>query len=264
MSRLAATRRRRRQQRQRRTALILLVVATALVGYDLSRRDDPLSAWTVTPAPVPTLRATGVPSPAVAVGAVPVVARAGSGTFQFAADDGAVAGVSGPLLRYAVAVENGVGVEPDGFAAKIGTILGDPRSWIAGGTVRFQRVADTAAPDFTIYLATPVTSEALCRLEWLETGQYTNCRLSDGRVVINSARWLTGVPDYGAPLTTYQAYAINHEVGHQLGHGHESCPGPGQPAPVMQQQTLALDGCVGYGWPYLDGVRYEGPPSSSQ
>ncbi len=101
----------------------------------------------------------------------------------------------------------------------------------------------------------------MCREEWLETDQYTNCRLGDGRVVINSARWLTAVPEYGAPLETYQAYALNHEVGHQLGFEHELCPEPGQPAPVMLQQTLGLDGCVANGWPYLDGRRYEGPPT---
>jgi hypothetical protein len=72
------------------------------------------------------------------------------------------------------------------------------------------------------------------------------------------ARWLT--PDYGAPLEVYRAYAINHEVGHQLGHGHEACMAAGQLAPVMQQQTYGLKGCVANPWPFVNGQRYTGLP----
>jgi len=125
-----------------------------------------------------------------------------------------------------------------------------------------QRVPLTVAAQFTVYLATPVTSEKMCREDWMETQQYTSCRLSSGKVVINLARWLTAVPDYGAPLDVYRAYAINHEVGHQLRQWHELCPGPGLPAPVMQQQTLGLEGCVANPWPYLDGKRYRGPSAT--
>jgi hypothetical protein len=239
---------------------MLLVLAAGLVGYDLSRADDQLSARSVPPATEVVPRAA--PPPTTPVTPVPaVVVQAGAGTFQFAVGDGVIAGSSGPILRYAVGVEDGAGVDSTDFAVAVEAILSDPRSWTAGGTVRLQRVAETSAPDFTVYLATPVTSEGICREEWLETGQYTNCRLSDHRVVINAARWLTSVPNYGAPLAAYQAYAINHEVGHELGQGHEMCPAPGQPAPVMQPQTEGLDGCVAYGWPYRDGARYEGPAS---
>ena len=71
------------------------------------------------------------------------------------------------------------------------------------------------------------------------TGGYTSCRYGD-RAVINLARWATAVPDYQGDVATYRLYVVNHEVGHALGHGHELCPGPGQIAPVMQQQTLGL------------------------
>ena len=177
----------------------------------------------------------------------------------FAPVDGPVAGTGGPLLRYRVAVEDGLGVPLDGFAAEVESILADPRSWTGGGDLRLQRVSGTDDHDFTIYLASPERSEAMCREDGLHTQGYTSCRLHDGRVVINSDRWLTAIPDYGAPLPEYRAYAINHEVGHQLGHQHELCPRAGAPAPVMQQQTYGLKGCTAYGWPFRDGELYTGP-----
>jgi len=205
---------------------------------------------------------TATASIAPAVASAPVVAQSGPGSFAFAPGQRPVVGRSGGVQRYRVAVENGVGVAPETFAAAVDAILADPRGWTAGGDLRLQRVSGGTAAAFTIYLATPETSEEMCRDEFMETAQYTNCRLSDGRVVINLARWLTAIPGYGAPLEVYQAYVINHEVGHQLRQWHELCPGPGRPAPVMQQQTLGLQGCVANGWPYLDGVRYRGPAAS--
>ena len=81
------------------------------------------------------------------------------------------------------------------------------------------------------------------------TGGYTSCRYGE-RAVINLARWATAVPHYDGDIATYRQYVINHEVGHVLGHGHVNCPGAGQPAPVMVQQTLDLQGCEKNAWPF--------------
>jgi hypothetical protein len=234
----------------------VLVAATAGL-YGVSRGviqlPAPLSAGTPGPS---SIAATSAPD-------ATSVVRSGAGTFSYAGVDGAVVGTSGPLLRYRVGAEDGLGIDVNQFAAEVETTLSDPRSWTAGGTLRLQPVSGAAGQEFTVLLASPVQSEALCAEDGMNTEQYTNCRLSDGRVVINSARWLTGVVGYGAPLSVYREYVINHEVGHQLGYGHEQCPGTGQPAPVMQQQTLGLNGCQPYGWPYRDGVPYVGPPAAA-
>jgi hypothetical protein len=155
-------------------------------------------------------------------------------------------------------VQSGIGQDVAGFAAAVQTILGDPRGWTASGRARFQRVPKATPADFTVYLATAATSESMCAAGGLHTRRYHSCRLP-GEVVLNLDRWLGAVPDYGAPLEVYRAYALNHEVGHELGYGHEACPGAGQPAPVMQQQAYGLAGCTANGWPYLDGQRYSGP-----
>ncbi|MGK5741177.1 DUF3152 domain-containing protein [Micromonospora sp. URMC 103] len=162
---------------------------------------------------------------------------------------------TGQLLRYRVAVERDIrGLSVPGFASDITRILDGPGGWTAGGTLSLRRVGPGQSADFTIYLATPGTRDLLC--QDVPDG-YTSCRNGD-RVVLNVARWVKGVPRYGASLATYRTYMVNHEVGHRLGHGHERCPGRGRPAPVMQQQTLGLHGCTANALPYLHGERYTG------
>lgn len=191
-------------------------------------------------------------------GAAVAVPRSGAGTFTLSTTWGAIRGTAGRLHRYRVGVEDGTGQSVSPFADALDAVLGDPRGWTAGGDLRLQRVPAGTPADFTIVLASPVTSEELCATAGMRTNQYTSCRLP-GKVVLNLARWLTAVAGYGASVEEYRQYLINHEVGHQLGHGHEACPGPGRPAPVMQQQTHGLKGCIAFGWPYRDGRRYRGP-----
>ncbi|GAA2486230.1 DUF3152 domain-containing protein [Winogradskya humida] len=176
-----------------------------------------------------------------------------------AAQSGPAAGHSGQLLRYRVAVERDIrGLTAASFATAVTTTLGDKRGWTAGGRVQLRRSGPGQAYDFTIYLVTPDTRDAMCGD--VPDG-YTSCR-NGNKVILNVERWTKGVPHYGTTLAAYRQYMVNHEVGHRLGHGHERCPGEGEPAPVMLQQTLGLHGCEANAWPYVDGSLYQGPPGS--
>jgi Protein of unknown function (DUF3152) len=187
--------------------------------------------------------------------------KSGPRTFRYASTTGPVLGRSGPIRRFRVAIESNINmVDMSAFTTKIDATLGDPRSWIASGRFRLQQVPSTAPYEFTIYLATPATTNRMCLP--LHVDDFTSCRQGP-HVVLNLARWLTSVRSYTRTevvLDTYRAYMINHETGHQLGHGHELCPGAGKPAPVMEQQTFGLHGCRANPWPYVAGKRYDGPP----
>jgi hypothetical protein len=183
----------------------------------------------------------------------------GAGTWAYAGGTGAVVGSAGNVRRYRVAVENGSGQDVGAFAAAVEKILADPRGWTAGGTVRLQRVPEKSAAEVTIYLATPATTEQVCAAGGLHVQKFLSCRLP-GQIVVNLGRWLTAVPDYGAGLEVYQQFAVNHELGRDLGYANEACPARGRPAPVMQQQSLGLEGCTANPWPYPDGKLYQGHP----
>jgi hypothetical protein len=174
-----------------------------------------------------------------------------------------VLGESGPIKRFRVAMESNISaVSIADFTAKVDATLGDPQSWIAGGTYRLQQVPRSGAADFTIYLVTASTTNKMCAP--LPTNSFTSCR-QGSHVVLNLDRYMTSVSAYRnakVTLDIYRTYMINHEVGHALGHGHQLCPSTGAPAPVMEQQTLGLHGCTPNPWPYIDGKLYAGPSGS--
>ena len=152
-------------------------------------------------------------------------------------------GTRGPLRRYTVYVQKGSGYPRLKVADRVDRTLGDPRGWTRG-PFRFQRV--NAGADTQILLAFPEVVDKLC---WpLETeGQVSCCQGSI--IAINLDRWLHAVPHWTGNLTSYRQMLINHEMGHRIGKNHERCPGPGLPAPVMQQQTYGLQGCQANSWP---------------
>ena len=143
-----------------------------------------------------------------------------------------------------VEVEGGVDVDPEAFARFVLETLNDPRSWSHDG-LTFSRTDGDA--DVVVVLASPQTSAAMCQP--LVTYGKLSCRRGP-QAIITTYRWVNGMEDYGDDLTGYRRYVVNHEVGHVLGHGHVSCPAPGEPAPVMQQQTKDVDPCEPNPWPY--------------
>jgi hypothetical protein len=243
-----------------RRLLVSLLLAALIFGLGLYLRTE-----SATGTLVPRAALTAAPPPPVPPGTARVTVRSArsgagaSGKFAYATGFGPTLGGAGRVRQYRVAVElpAPAAVLAD-FAHEVDQTLGDPRSWIAGKQFRLRRVPLDTYAEFTVYLASARTSQRMCRRGGLETGGYTSCRLPR-QAIINDSRWQSAVPRYGAPLATYRAYAINHEVGHQLGHGHEACPGKGRPAPVMMQQTYGLKGCLANPWPYPGGRRYAGP-----
>ncbi|MEH0938621.1 DUF3152 domain-containing protein [Micromonospora psammae] len=257
---------------------VVVLVALALAagaGGALSAERPEVDAGMVAanaPAPAPfrspSPAVTASPSPSVLApllrlaGPVPV---AGRGSFGYDDRPGATLGRAGRVQRYRVAVENGAGEDVHDFSDVVQEALAGPGSWVDSGRLRLRRVPGGSPAEFTVFLATARTAGRMCLAGGVDIRvggrPYTSCR-APGKVIINLDRWRTSVPHFvraGVPLSGYRLYVVNHEVGHQLGHRHERCPGAGRPAPVMQQQSLFLDGCTANPWPYLGGRRYRGP-----
>jgi hypothetical protein len=148
-----------------------------------------------------------------------------------------------------VEVEKGLAVDGELFAATVMATLNDPRSWGGDGSMSFARTDGSA--DIRVVLATPDKVDAMCAP--LNThGDYSCGRY--GHAAINYARWVTGTEEYLqiSDITTYRQYVVNHEVGHLLGRQHTRCPGAGERAPVMQQQSVRVAPCVANPWPFPD------------
>lgn len=148
-------------------------------------------------------------------------------------------------IRIEVELESGGPSVVDAMAT-IQAVLGHSQGWTARGRHAFRHLASDA-PDLAILIATPESVDRLCAP--LDTEGYFSCRVG-GRAVLNVERWNAAVPHWTSSLEDYRAYLINHEVGHYLGMGHALCPSSGEPAPVMQQQSIDLMGCEPNGWPY--------------
>lgn len=135
--------------------------------------------------------------------------------------------------------------ELGGLQSKLRAVYGLPRGWSLDGQISFQRV--DSGCNFTVWLTAAdrmSTFGAICDPQW-------SCAVGSN-VVINYDRWKNAsIPwnQSGGSLEDYRAMAINHETGHWLGFGHLHCGGVGQPAAVMMQQSVDLEGCKFNVWP---------------
>jgi hypothetical protein len=254
----------RARRRAARLGVGLVVLAGVWLGADLLAGDADAPSSADPAAPVAPVSVTGsVPVPSTT--ATPTSTStststttstststttttfvpSSTGRFEAATTPpGPAVGVT-PYVEYSVATEEGSGIDPDELAAFVDETLADPRSWIGDGRHGFRRVPEGGT--FTVVVATPATVDELCRP--LETaGRYSCGR--NGYVALNLDRWNGATDTWTASLEEYRRYLVNHEVGHYVGGQHVPCPGPGQLAPVMQQQTIRLDGCLPNGWPY--------------
>ena len=131
------------------------------------------------------------------------------------------------------------------FAAKLTSTLNDPRGWSLDGQVSFTQVESGCNMVAWLSSATDMPSfGAICDSDW-------SCTVSPN-VIINYDRWRYASDAWNGAngsLDDYRSMVINHESGHWLGFDHRYCGGAGQPAPVMQQQSISLQGCTFNPWP---------------
>ena len=149
------------------------------------------------------------------------------------------------VYTYSIATRGRIGANVDQFRAHVAHTLNDPRGWSLGGSIEFRQVP--SGGNFTVWLAqagTVPSFSSVCSSTW-------SCRVGRN-VIINETRWLYATPSWrsaGGSLDSYRHYVVIHETGHWLGFGHSNCPGRGQLAPTMQQQSKGLQGCRHNGWP---------------
>ena len=139
-------------------------------------------------------------------------------------------------ITYAVVVDPDVNFPLTEFKRDVTICLADPHGWVSKG---YSFVPVKQSPHVTIHLA---SRSSLRRNGCDDT---LSCAIMNGNQMwINEERWKNGTAKSGQDLDGYRQYVISHEMGHILGRDHVKCPAPGQPAPIMLQQTLGLHGCL--------------------
>lgn len=234
-----------------RVVVVALVVLTAAACTGGEARVAPAPSTTdpatsSTTMPTSTVSASTVPASTVPTSTVPAstVPPSTAPTTSVPAGPPELLIEGSPMIRFSVAVGDGIDdLTRDDLARFVVDTLADERSWIGRGA-GFELLDEGGL--FTFIVALPDDVDEMCAP--LQTvGRFSCAR--NGWIAINSLRWFGATEDWPGDLVTYRRYLVNHEVGHYIhGPAHDSCPGPGEPAPIMMQQTKGLDGCEPNGW----------------
>lgn len=147
-------------------------------------------------------------------------------------------------FTYTVSKNGTINSDLNEFATLANATLNDSRGW-SQLNVRFQQVQSGGMFNLILSQASLLpTYSSGCSADW-------SCRAGNN-VIINDDRWAGATSAWnngGGSLRDYRHMVVNHEVGHWLGHDHEYCGGAGQLAPLMQQQSIDLQGCKFNPWP---------------
>ena len=148
------------------------------------------------------------------------------------------------VVTYTVSAKGSVSSSLAEFSQQVNQTLNDSRGWAQLG-VSFREVSNGGRFNLILSEASLLPSfSSGCDVEW-------SCRVG-ASVIINDKRWSSASQAWnssGGSLRDYRHMVINHEVGHWLGHGHRNCSAGGQLAPIMQQQSMNLQGCSFNPWP---------------
>ena len=149
------------------------------------------------------------------------------------------------IYHYCTAVRSVSASGLSDLRQKLAATYGDPRGW---DQANIAFLYDTSGCDYTVWLSSAAkmtTFSSVC-------DNYYNCQAGNN-VIVNNDRWTEATPPWnktGGSIEDYRVLIIDHETGHRLGfYDNPTCPGAGQPAPVMMQQSIDLKGCVYNIWP---------------
>lgn len=136
------------------------------------------------------------------------------------------------------------------FKNHVAQTYADSRGWSRTGA-RFMEVPAGLQSNFTVWLAAPdqMTSFAA------GCDAFYSCRVGRN-IIINDDRWRLGSPYLAMNLDDYRHMVVNHETGHWFELDHSGCPGTGQLATVMMQQSKGvLNGCLPNAWPTATEIQ---------